>query len=39
VLWHGRALEDAESAGQLTVAGDRRAAKRFLKLFPLPDER
>ena len=32
VLWHGRRLRDAA----LTVAGDRRAAERFLKLFPLP---
>jgi DNA-binding HxlR family transcriptional regulator len=36
VLWHGRALEDAEAAGQLVVEGDRRAAKRLLTLFPLP---
>jgi DNA-binding HxlR family transcriptional regulator len=36
ILWHGRALEDAETAGQVTISGDRRAAKRFLKLFPLP---
>jgi DNA-binding HxlR family transcriptional regulator len=39
VLWHDRALEDAEAAGQLAVEGDRRAAKRFLGLFPLPAAR
>jgi DNA-binding HxlR family transcriptional regulator len=30
VLWHGR-------SGGLEVAGDRRSAERFLRLFPLPD--
>jgi DNA-binding HxlR family transcriptional regulator len=39
VLWQGYALEDAERAGEVTVEGDRRAAKRFLKLFPLPSGR
>jgi DNA-binding HxlR family transcriptional regulator len=37
VLWQGRKLSDAERAGELGVEGDRRAAARFLKLFPLPD--
>ena len=37
VLWHGRELEDAEAAGEMALAGDRRAARRFLALFPLPD--
>jgi DNA-binding HxlR family transcriptional regulator len=31
VLWHGRPLR----AGGLEIAGDRRAAERFLRLFPL----
>jgi DNA-binding HxlR family transcriptional regulator len=35
MLWQGYALEDAEAAGDVSVDGDRRAAKRFLKLFPL----
>jgi DNA-binding HxlR family transcriptional regulator len=37
VLWQGYPLADAEQAGDLTVEGDRRAAARFLKLFPLPE--
>lgn len=32
VLWHGRPLRSAE----VEIAGDRRAARRFLALFPLP---
>lgn len=32
VLWHGR----ARRAAQLTISGDRPAADRFLRLFPLP---
>lgn len=36
MLWQGYALEDAEQAGEATVEGDRRAAERFLRLFPLP---
>jgi DNA-binding HxlR family transcriptional regulator len=36
VLWHGRALEDAERSGALAISGSRRAAKRFLRLFPPP---
>ena len=36
VLWHERPLRDAIAAGEATVAGDRRAADRFLRLFPLP---
>lgn len=37
VLWQGRPLADAERAGDLALEGDRRAAARFLELFPLPD--
>ena len=36
ILWHGRSLRDAIAAGEATVAGDRRALDRFLRLFPLP---
>jgi DNA-binding HxlR family transcriptional regulator len=36
VLWHGRRLREAVRAGELEIAGDRRAAERFLALFPLP---
>jgi ubiquinone biosynthesis protein UbiJ len=32
VLWHGRPTR----AGELDIDGDRRAAERFLALFPLP---
>jgi DNA-binding HxlR family transcriptional regulator/putative sterol carrier protein len=39
VLWHGRDPAAAERAGDLAIEGDRRAAKRFLGLFPLPAER
>jgi DNA-binding HxlR family transcriptional regulator len=37
VLWQGYSLADAERAGDVTVEGDRRAAVRFLSLFPLPE--
>ncbi len=36
VLWQGRPLADAQRSGDARVEGDRRAAARFLKLFPLP---
>jgi DNA-binding HxlR family transcriptional regulator len=36
VLWHGRKLDEARRAGDLTATGDRRALARFLRLFPLP---
>jgi DNA-binding HxlR family transcriptional regulator len=36
VLWQGYSPADAERAGDLRVEGDRRAAARFLSLFPLP---
>ena len=35
VLWQGRPLAEAERAGSLELAG-RRAARRFLGLFPAP---
>jgi DNA-binding HxlR family transcriptional regulator len=37
VLWEERPLADAERAGDAVVEGDRRAAARFLRLFPLPE--
>jgi DNA-binding HxlR family transcriptional regulator len=36
VLWHGRSLPEALRSGAITLTGDRRAAERFLSLFPLP---
>jgi putative sterol carrier protein len=37
VLWHGRRLSAAERSGDVTIVGDRPAAKRLLGLFPLPE--
>jgi alkyl sulfatase BDS1-like metallo-beta-lactamase superfamily hydrolase len=37
VLWGGVSLRAAERSGKLTVAGDRAAAARFLRLFPIPE--
>ena len=39
VLWHGRKLEEARRAGDIAIAGDRRAVTRFVGLFPLPVRR
>jgi DNA-binding HxlR family transcriptional regulator len=36
VLWHGHGLPDALRGGSMTISGDRSAAERFLRLFPLP---
>jgi DNA-binding HxlR family transcriptional regulator len=36
VLWHGRGLAEAQRAGEITIAPNRFAAGRFLKLFPAP---
>jgi ubiquinone biosynthesis protein UbiJ len=36
VLWHGRDLDEARRAGDVTIDGDHRAVTRFLALFPLP---
>jgi DNA-binding HxlR family transcriptional regulator len=36
LLWQGLDLAEAERGEAVTVEGDRRAAKRFLGLFPLP---
>jgi DNA-binding HxlR family transcriptional regulator len=35
VLWHGRRLSEALSAGDVVVEGSRAAARRLLGLFPL----
>jgi DNA-binding HxlR family transcriptional regulator len=35
VLWHGRGIQQAIDAGELSIDGDRGAAERFLGLFPL----
>jgi DNA-binding HxlR family transcriptional regulator len=35
VLWHGRELAEAQRSGELAIEGDRKAAARFLRLFPL----
>jgi ubiquinone biosynthesis protein UbiJ len=37
VLWGGRRLADAQRAGELTIEGDKAAAKRFVRLFPVPE--
>lgn len=36
VLWRGRSMTDAVADGDMRVSGDRRIARKFLKLFPLP---
>jgi DNA-binding HxlR family transcriptional regulator len=36
ILWHGRPLGEAVDAKAVTVEGDVRALRRFLRLFPLP---
>lgn len=36
VVYGGRPLADAESAGALAIAGDRALAEHFVTLFPLP---
>jgi DNA-binding HxlR family transcriptional regulator/putative sterol carrier protein len=37
VLWGGRSLADAQRSKHLTIAGDRAAAARFVRLFPIPE--
>jgi DNA-binding HxlR family transcriptional regulator len=37
VLWKGRSLADAQRAGSITIDGDKDAAERFLRCFPMPD--
>lgn len=36
IVYGGRPIEDAESAGMLALKGDRALATRFVTLFPLP---
>jgi DNA-binding HxlR family transcriptional regulator/putative sterol carrier protein len=37
VLWGGRPLADTQHAGKMTIEGDKAAAERFLRLFPMPE--
>ena len=37
VLWGGQPLADAQRGGTMTIEGDKRAVKRFLRLFPMPE--
>jgi DNA-binding HxlR family transcriptional regulator len=37
VLWTGRPLADAQRSGRMTIEGDKAAAKRFVRLFPMPE--
>jgi DNA-binding HxlR family transcriptional regulator/putative sterol carrier protein len=37
VLWGRRPLADAQRAGKLTIEGDKEAAERFVRLFPMPE--
>jgi DNA-binding HxlR family transcriptional regulator len=36
VLWRGRSMSDAVADGAMRISGNRRVARKFLKLFPLP---
>jgi DNA-binding HxlR family transcriptional regulator len=38
VVFNGRSLGDALDAGEIGIEGDRKAAERYVNLFPLPDE-
>jgi DNA-binding HxlR family transcriptional regulator/putative sterol carrier protein len=37
VLWGGRSLAEAQRSKHLTIAGDKAAAERFVRLFPIPE--
>jgi DNA-binding HxlR family transcriptional regulator/putative sterol carrier protein len=37
VLWKGRSLADAQRSGSITITGDKAAAERFVRLFPMPE--
>jgi DNA-binding HxlR family transcriptional regulator/putative sterol carrier protein len=37
VLWGGLSAADAQRAGSMTIEGDKAAAERFLRLFPMPE--
>jgi hypothetical protein len=36
-LWNGRPLADAERSGKMTIEGDKAAARRLVRLFPMPE--
>ena len=36
VLFGGRSLTDAQRSGKMTIEGDKAAAERFVRLFPVP---
>ncbi len=36
VLWHGRPLDDATRAGEIVIAGRRRDALQFVRVFVIP---
>jgi DNA-binding HxlR family transcriptional regulator len=36
LLWHGQPVKAALDAGSLTIQGDKREARRFLRMFPPP---
>ena len=36
VLWGGRSLTDAQRSGKLSIEGDKAAAQRLVRLFPIP---
>jgi DNA-binding HxlR family transcriptional regulator len=38
VVFNGRSLGDALEAGEIAIEGDKKAAERYVNLFPLPDE-
>jgi ubiquinone biosynthesis protein UbiJ len=37
VLWNGRALADAQRAGDMRIEGDMAAVERLVRIFPLPE--
>jgi DNA-binding HxlR family transcriptional regulator len=37
VLWGNQSLADAQRSGTMTIAGDKPAVKRILRLFPTPE--
>jgi DNA-binding HxlR family transcriptional regulator len=37
VLWDGRALADAQRAGEMRIEGDQAAVERLVRLFPMPE--
>jgi DNA-binding HxlR family transcriptional regulator/putative sterol carrier protein len=36
VLWGDRSLANAQRLGKMTIAGDKQAVERFVRLFPVP---